>query len=300
MNKLPPLETLYEVDGGSALPLPPELASIYGRLAFPPRRGRPYVIANFVASLDGVTSLQMPGKSGGGAISGANAHDHLVMGLLRAVADAVIVGAGTLRAVPHHVWTPAYVCPLFADAYQCLRASLGKLGPPLNVIVTAGGDVDPGLRVFQSGEVSVLLVTTGAGAAQLRGLGLPSSVQIVEAEGTDRLSARSILAAVERARPSDLILVEGGPHLLGDFFAEKCLDEQFLTLAPQVAGQDGSPPRPGLVAGKRFAPEHPLWGTLAGVKRAGSHLLLRYTFASEAQSAETEPELVKGEYHAEL
>jgi hypothetical protein len=53
-------------------------------------------------------------------------------------------------------------------------------------------------------------------------------------------------------------------------------------LAPQVAGRDGSPERPGLVAGKRFAPEHPLWGTLVGVKRSGSHLFLRYAFPSAA------------------
>jgi len=279
---LAPLETLYEVDQGNALPLPPELASVYGRLAFPPHPGRPYVTGNFVMSLDGVTSLLVPGQAGGGPISGFNPHDHLVMGLLRAAADAVIVGAGTLRAVPHHVWTPAYVCPALADAYQRLRAILGKPGPPLNVIVTARAEVDPGLRVFQSGEVPVLVVTTAARARHLRGLGLPPSVQVMEGENADRLSARSILGVVMRVRPSDLILVEGGPHLLGDFFGEQCLDEQFLTLSPQVAGRNGAPARPGLVAGKRFAPEHPLWGTLVGVKRGGSHLFLRYAFPSVA------------------
>jgi hypothetical protein len=60
--------------------------------------------------------------------------------------------------------------------------------------------------------------------------------------------------------------------------AERFLDELFLTLAPQIAGRDRSVERPGLVAGKRFAAEHPLWGTLIGVKRGGSHLFLRYTF----------------------
>jgi riboflavin biosynthesis pyrimidine reductase len=180
--------------------------------------------------------------------------------------------------VPHHVWTAAYICPELAGVYQSLRAARGKPDPPLNVIVTAHADVDPGLRVFQSGEVPVLLVTTPAGARHLRGLGLPPTVQVVEGENTDTLSARSILREVARVRPSELILVEGGPHLLGDFFAERCLDEQFLTLAPQVAGRNGSPERPGLVAGKLFAPEHPLWGTLVGVKRGGSHLFLRYAF----------------------
>jgi primosomal protein N' len=69
---------------------------------------------------------------------------------------------------------------------------------------------------------------------------------------------------------------------MGDFFAERRLDEQFLTLAPQIAGRDGAIKRPGLVAGKSFAPEHPLWGTLTGVKRGGNHLFLRYAFASAA------------------
>ncbi len=69
--------------------------------------------------------------------------------------------------------------------------------------------------------------------------------------------------------------------MLGDFFAEQLLDELFLTLAPQVAGRDASTEQPGLVAGQRFAPEHPLWGTLVSVKRGGSHLFLRYAFTTK-------------------
>ena len=68
---------------------------------------------------------------------------------------------------------------------------------------------------------------------------------------------------------------------MGDFFAEQCLDELFLTLAPQIAGRDVHSERPGLVMGRLFAPEHPLWGTLIGVKRGGSHLFLRYACESK-------------------
>jgi riboflavin biosynthesis pyrimidine reductase len=75
-----------------------------------------------------------------------------------------------------------------------------------------------------------------------------------------------------------VVLVEGGPHLMGDFFAEGLLDELFLTLAPQVAGRDGHSERPGFVSGKTFAPDKPLWGTLVSAKRGGSHLFLRYSF----------------------
>ena len=88
MNTLVPLESLYDMERGSDLPLPPDLAALYGRLQFPLHPGRPYVIGNFVSTLDGVVTLNVPGQSGGGPISGFNPHDHLVMGLLRAVADA--------------------------------------------------------------------------------------------------------------------------------------------------------------------------------------------------------------------
>ncbi|MBX6312278.1 MAG: dihydrofolate reductase family protein [Isosphaeraceae bacterium] len=280
MSDLEPLEPLYELDqGGEALPLPPALAALYGPLRFPPHAGRPYLVGNFVTSLDGVVSLATPGHEGGGPISGHDPHDRMVMGLLRAVADAVVVGAGTQRAAnPRHLWTAEYIAPALADSYRALRARLGRPRPPLNVIVTGRGAIDPGRRVFRSGEVPVLIVTTAAGSRRLQGLGLPPSVQVAGTEGPDRLSARSIVEAVGRAHPSDMILVEGGPHLLGDFLTEGLLDELFLTLSPQVAGRNGAAARPGLVAGRCFAPEQPLWATLVGVKRGGSHLFLRYAF----------------------
>src|SRR5947207_10787906 len=151
MNNLTPLEPLFEAEGGSALPLPPELATLYGRVHLPSHPGRPSVIGNFVTTLDGVVTLNIPGQSGGGPISGFNPHDHLVMGVLRAVADAVIVGAGTLRAVSsHHRWTAQYIYPVLSGVYQQLRMSLGKPEPPLNVIVTARGEINLDLPIFQS------------------------------------------------------------------------------------------------------------------------------------------------------
>jgi riboflavin biosynthesis pyrimidine reductase len=226
----------------------------------------------------GVVSLNVPGQSGGGPISGFNTHDRMVMGLLRAVSDVVIVGAGTLRAVPQHLWTAEYIFPPLADAYGQLRAALGKSGPPLNVIVTASGAIDLSLRVFQSGEIPVLVATTQEGAQRIHEQALPRSVRVEAVQQAGSISASAVLEAVGAVQLSDVILVEGGPQLMGDFFAEHCLDELFLTLAPQLAGRDDFSERPGLVAGKRFAPEHPIWGTLVSVKRGGSHLFLRYAF----------------------
>jgi riboflavin biosynthesis pyrimidine reductase len=282
MTALEPLETLYELDNADAveLPVPPLLRELHGPLRFSSRLDRPHVIANFVISLDGVTSLGIPGKAGGGPISGNNEHDRLVMGILRAVSDAVIVGAGTLRAVPNHVWSPEYIYPPLHDIYAALRSAIGKAGPPLNVIVTSGGNIDLDLPVFKSLGVEVLIVTTEPGAGRIRRLsGRSPHVRIhsVDSAGP-RLSAQAILEAVGAVRRCERILVEGGPQLIGDFFAEGCLDELFLTQSPQIAGRNGAGKRPGLVAGKIFAPDRPLWGRLVGIKRARNHLFVRYSF----------------------
>ncbi len=278
---LSPIETLFETPQAEDIPLPLELGRLYGRLQFPPHAGRPHVIANFVTSLDGVVSLDVPDHSGGGDISGFDLHDQVVMALLRAVSDAVVVGAGTLRSVPAHLWTAEYIYPPLAAEYRQLRSALGKAGPPLNVIVTASGDIDLGLPVFQSGKVPVLIATTETGARRLGRDGLPASVQLAAVKETGLLTARAIVEAANRARPGDRILVEGGPHLLGDFFSEQALDELFLTLAPQVAGRDTLSYRPGLVAGAVFAPEDPRWATLVSVRRGINHLFLRYSFQAK-------------------
>ena len=280
MNILPPLETLFDAQRGTDLPLPPELAAIYGQMRFPLQPDRPYIFANFVTSLDGVVSLEAPGRAGGGDISGNNKHDHMLMGILRAAADAIIVGAGTLRKSPRHIWTAEHIYPPFSTFYQQLRRNMNKTEPPLNVIVTLQGNVNLDQPLFQSGKVPVLIITTMRGEQRLRQQTIPPSTEIAALAQNEEglLSTQAMLEVVQRVHPGNLILSEGGPQLLANFFAEHCLDELFLTLAPQVAGRDASIERPGLVAGKLFAPEFPLWGSLVSVKRETNHLFLRYAF----------------------
>ena len=275
---LAPLETLYETTRGKALPLPPTLARLYGRLRMPLTRARPYVISNFVTTLDGVVSLNVKGHASGGDISGFSAQDRMVMGLLRAIADVVIVGAGTLGVDRHHVWTAERIFPGLADEYRRLRTALGKRGPPLMVVVSGSGRLDLSLPVFASGEMRSLIVTTTAGAKRLRKRGAPGSVEIRAVRSGGAIRARSIIDQVRRVSAGKLILVEGGPRLLGDFFADHVLDEQFLTLAPQIAGRNVGDRRLSLVIGRTFAPQNPLWGSLIDLRRGKSHLFLRYSF----------------------
>ncbi len=284
MNSLLPLQTLLDDIKGQALPLPSDLETLYGgALRFPFHPERPHLLSNFVATVDGVVSLNEPGFSGGGQISGLNPHDQFVMGLLRAVSDVVIVGASTLRTLPGHIWTPEFIYPPMADAFIELRRRLGKPPFPLNVVVTGAGHIDLSLPLFQEGLVPVLVLTTGAGMERLAAQGrLPASVHIVSLKTAGILSAQAILTAIAPDAGAGLVLVEGGPHMLGEFLASRKLDELFLTIAPQIAGRDALVERPGLVEGKRFAPVSPLWGTLAGAKRAGDYLFLRYQFEQTA------------------
>src|SRR5215469_3793805 len=84
------IATLYEKDTPTGSRLPPELERLYdGGLSFPgPHADRPYVIGNFVETMDGVVTFGIPGRAGGGPISGNSAEDRFVMGLLRSIADA--------------------------------------------------------------------------------------------------------------------------------------------------------------------------------------------------------------------
>jgi riboflavin biosynthesis pyrimidine reductase len=280
------LKTLFETKRGTVLPLPPKLARLYGCLRMPLPRSHPHVFSNFVTTLDGVVSLNAKGHASGADISGFSAQDRMVMGLLRAIADVVIIGSGTLGADRRHVWTAEAIFPELADEYRRLSKALGKRGAPLNVIVSGSGEIDLRLPVFASGKVPALIVTTSAGAKRLRRQSAPDSVEVrairhrvgAVHHGAGAIPAGAILDEVCRVSPGKLILVEGGPRLLGDFFAERLVDEQFLTLAPQIAGRDAGDRRPSLVMGKAFAPRDPLWGTLIDVRRGSSHLFLRYSF----------------------
>jgi riboflavin biosynthesis pyrimidine reductase len=283
--KFTALQMLFEATRGPALPLPPRLAHLYGTFCLPRPRARFHVFANFVSTLDGIVSLQTKGHSGGGDISGFSAQDRMVVGLLRAAADVVIVGSGTLDADPRHVWTPEAICPELADDYRRLEMGLSKPVPSLNVVVTAGGTVNLRLPVFASGRVPALIVTTAAGEKRLLKQRVPTSVQIrVIRRAAGEIPAGAILAEVALLTRGKRILVEGGPRLLGTFYKERLIDEQFLSLAPQISGRDLGDARLSLVMGKTFAPRDPLWGALVDARRGDRLLFLRYSFSSSRRA----------------
>jgi riboflavin biosynthesis pyrimidine reductase len=276
------IETLWELDPPSAeRPArrrgdgqPTELEAGYGgRLRIPLRPDRPTIIANFVATLDGVVALGSGPDAGGGVISGFSDPDRFVMGLLRASADVIVMGAGTAGGSSSAYWTPGHVHPASGPALARWRATMGLAPNPTVVIVTASGDVAVGRDRWADPDIPIVVATTVAGAVRLRARGLAAHVAIAPIALGDRVGPAGI-AALCVSLGARLVLCEGGPHLMGDLLAKDLVDELFLTIAPQLVGRvDG---RLGLVEGLGLSAADARWYELVSVKRSGDHLFLRH------------------------
>jgi riboflavin biosynthesis pyrimidine reductase len=240
------------------------------------------VIGNFVSTVDGIVSYQIAGQSGGGDISEFDGPDRFIMGLLRASADAVMVGSGTLhQTAPEHVFVAGRIYPEARALYERYRSEvLRKMAPPLQVVVSGSGRVDLTRAVFRTPGIRTLIVTTQAGRELLAagGAGALVSTEVRLLEGPI-IPPASVLELLRAEFGVSLLLHEGGPTLFGRFVAEGCVDELFLTVAPQVAGRNRQPLRPGFVAGVEFVPQTAPRLDLVSVKERGSHLYLRYRAA---------------------
>lgn len=265
-------------------PLPELLDSRYGGdLAIPLRSSGPTMIANFVTTLDGVVSYGSSEAAGGTEISGSFEPDRFLMGLLRALADAVLIGAGTLRAAPDEAWTPAFIHPPSATAFGEFRRRLGLPAAPTTVLVSGSGAVDLGHPGLADPRTDVLLITTERGAARLAGRAVPGSVRI-RAAGQERVAPRDLMRVLDE-HGVRLVLCEGGPRLFGQLLAAGLVDELFLTLAPQTAGRSAGARRLALVEGSAFSVAAAPWARLIGLRRAGDHLFARYRFRPEEVEA---------------
>lgn len=246
-----------------------------GPLRFPDSP-RPYVIANFVASIDGVASLGLTDGTDSSTLSGKSRADRYLMGLLRASADAVVIGAGTLRTTPGHQWTPASVAGDDAAEINAYRAErTGAAEPPPLVVVSWSGDLPAHVALDQP-ATSVMIVTSAEGAPRVRRAHPLTSV-IESGEGSG-LSGTAIVAAVTRALGPGLLLFEGGPSLFGRLLADQVMHELFLTISPRVAGRDHDQPRTGVVGGWAADPAALPRAAIESVRRSGDHLFLRYRF----------------------
>lgn len=274
------LELLTEAEGLPAFALPPALAERYpGTLGFPEE----WVYANFVETLDGVVALPEVPRANR-LIAGESEADHFVMALLRACADVVVVGSGTLRGSPRSKWLPESVYPAAAPELAELRAALRLEPQPRLAVVSAGRST---LTLPDGTSERAIVLTTHAGADRLSGA-LPG-VEIVAVSDGEAVDVLAAFAAL-RERGLRRVLCEGGPTLFASCLRAGLIDELFLTLSPVVAGRTSLPREAlGLVEGEAFLPDTRTGATLRAVRRSGSHLFLRYGFRPRS-SGVIEPE----------
>jgi riboflavin biosynthesis pyrimidine reductase len=256
------IDLLWEEHGLPDQPLPEHLRGLYGGpLGFE----GPRLYANFVQTIDGVVAVPDLEQSNALIADGSEA-DRFVMGLLRALADVVLIGAGTLLASPRGMWRPSGVYPKAADAFA-------QLGEPAVAVVSTGASLDPNHPVLQR----AVLLTTARGAEELAGV-LPDVVAVNDGDWVDLRAAVAVL----RGRGHERILSEAGPHVFGSLLAAGLVDELFLTVSPLLAGRTDLGQRLGLVEATELLPERQEQARLLSVRRDGAHLFLRYGLSSPA------------------
>ena len=185
------LELLWEQDGLPQEALPDDLDALYGGgLGF----DAPCVYANFVETLDGVVAIPDVEQSNALVADGSD-DDKFLMGLLRAFADVVLIGSGTLRASPKGRWRPEGVYPAGKDAFAALRSRLGKTEHPAVAVVTTGASLDVTHPVL----ADALVLTTANGAATLEGV-VPNVVAVNDGDSGRPTRRRSSCCAIAGTR----------------------------------------------------------------------------------------------------
>jgi riboflavin biosynthesis pyrimidine reductase len=263
------LTVLAEDDDLPRWDVPDQLAELYGGAI---GLDEPCVVANFVESLDGVVAVPRLPRSHA-VIGDESEADRFILAFLRACADAIVLGSGTLLASPKGTWRIDRAYPPAAEALAELRSRRGRPTQPLVVVVTTGASLDPAHPVLEAGA---LVLTTGDAASRVRAA-LPGAAEVVAVNDGDTVDLARALDVL-RDRGCPVVLTEAGPSMFGSLVASRLVDELFLTVSPVLAGRAGTA-RLGLVEGVELIPETRIAGRLRSVRSHGSHLFLRYALS---------------------
>ncbi|MGW1814736.1 pyrimidine reductase family protein [Streptomyces sp. NPDC002125] len=255
MRRLLPVTDLTNQDAATADRewMLDELAEAYAY----PDTGRPWLRANMVSTLDG--AAQHDGRSQG--ISCPT--DMRIFGTLRGLADAVVVGAQTVR---QEGYRPARA----RDAFAARRAAAGQGPAPAIAVVSASLDLDFSLPLFVSPLVPTFVITGAAAPSDRVHAAREAGAEVLFAgEGAAVEPDRAVRELA--ARGLGRLLTEGGPRLLGQFVAAGVLDELCLTVSPLLTAGDaqriaGGPP---VAVPERFS--------LVSLLEEGGFLFSRYT-----------------------
>jgi len=211
-----------------------------------PADGRPWLLVNMIASIDGATTVD--GRSGGLGGEG----DKRVFAAIRKAADVILVAAGTVRAEG------------YGPASSGARIA----------VVSSRLDLDPSLRLFADateGNRPWLITTSSADPAGLRDF-----VDDVIVAGDDQVDVVRALTEL-RLRGARVVLCEGGPSLNGQLVAAGLIDELCLTVAPLLASGESA----RITHGPPAVP--PVELALDRILEDDGYLFLRYVRSSEVR-----------------
>jgi riboflavin biosynthesis pyrimidine reductase len=199
-----------------------------------------WVRANMLTTLDGALT-GADGRSG----SISSPADRAVFSVLRGLADVVLVGAGTVRA-------EGYRRPAPKEEFAERRAAARQTPAPRLAVVTTTGDLGAAEQVLGGPDGAYLITSAAADLDKLRALAGADRVLVA---GEERVDARLAVTQLA-ARGLRRILLEGGPHLLGDVIAADCLDEICITLNPLLVAGDAVRMALGARTAVRMRPAH--------------------------------------------
>jgi riboflavin biosynthesis pyrimidine reductase len=273
------VQLLFDDDASSSgLGLHDAFRRVYGgQWRLPDATDRPYTTINFVVSRDGRISYGEPGEVGGASVNNGCHADVWMMGLFRARCDAVMVGDGTVRAEPEHVWTPSYLGGPDAEAFEALRAIEGRTPTALHVFCSLTGEIDRSWSAVADESIPVVIATTTTGRdVALKALDGRADTEVV-AFGDDRVDTAALGRWLLAERGVRSLLCEGGPTLYGNMVADGAVDEEFVTLSPVIVGAHTTTGnrRPSLVEGVSFMPGQSPQAKPISLRRSGDHLMLR-------------------------
>lgn len=264
----------------------------YGKLGFPAARGdRPWIYSNFVQSLDGIASFK--GRHATGADLSQSGEDRWLMDLLRAHADAILLGINTL-VEETQTWGnrgPVYV--IEDHVTRDLREKLGRKREK-NIFVTGAAALDLGdYRVFDANPthgVEAMVITTSLGAGRLAEKKSHPHVRIMVAGEGQFVDLPLAMRRLRQEHGIEHLLCEGGPMLYGYMSRSGLIDEKFLTISPVEAGlfvppeqepseaERKNPPkeRPTTFMAPGFLKETAPWWQWVSCRRVGNHQFNRY------------------------
>jgi len=223
---------------GSVSPDPDRLEP----LGFPPPwPDRPWIYSNVITSRNGIIAWTRRGPdddpiraiAGGDFTRPGRRADVQLMRYLRACADAVSVGAQTIRDQPGLIGTLAHAGSDLGEVLERFRASQGLRRLPLQVVYTQSGDIDLGARLFNTPGVEALVITTEHGARRLRAQGGQRRGVTLVVEGEESLGPLELVRVHQRLWADfgvRYLDCEGGATILDALHHAGIADEIFVTM----------------------------------------------------------------------